>query len=459
MMRVPARLSLQTTSGEVLPAEQKSDPGSFEAWFSEFGHSNRTAAGISVNQISALQVSAVMSCTSILSEDVAKVPPHVWRPTKGGGKKIIGDHPLEMLFRKPNSWQTRLEFFEMMMVALVLRGNCYACIIKDYRGRPISLVPVNPDRVWIYEAPDGSIFYMVSRRGPHDMAALDGLLDDVPGEPLPLMVPAENMLHVRWMSLDNSLWGTSRIGLAREAIALSLSQQELAARLSGNNTNLGGVLTTDAKLNDDVIKRLKANWKEKYGGVRNAGETAVLEQGLKWQPIGMTSVDAEFLNSRKFSIEEIARIFRVPLYKLNVSEQRTTGTTLVQADQEYLNSVISSYCERFKAKLEATFDLDGINQFVEFDYSHFLKADILTRLTAARLGVIGMVYTPNEARAPEGLPPVPGGDVLYQPVNVAPIGFTPVAAGGGLGSDTTGEPAAGGDGDAAAPPDSGAPSI
>jgi len=147
----------------------------------------------------------------------------------------------------------------------------------------------------------------------------------------------------------------------------------------------------------------------------------------------------------------VARGFRIPHFKVGLTIERGD---MVQLQQMYLNDVISTWCERFIPKLEELGDIDAEDDelFVEFDYSHFLKADIQTRLTAMRLGVVGMIYTPNEARRGEGLPDVEGGDTLYQPVNVAPIGFTPQAASGnGPGSDTTGAPGAGGHGDNTAP--------
>lgn len=420
--------------------------GSIEDWFAEFGWSNRTATGIHVNQITAMQVTAVMGCVSILAEDVAKLPAHVYRRLSNGGKKIVADHPLERLLQQPNGYQTRFEFVEQMMAALVLRGNAYAPIVRDGRGKPVALIPVNPDQVWLYEAPDGSLFYMVARQSPHDIAML---------KTLPLMVPAEDMLHIRWLSVgaQNGLWGVSRIGLAREAIALSLSQQELAARLSGNSTNLGGILETEKSLTEAAAARLKKNWKDKYGGIGKAGETAILEDGLKWKPLGMTAQDAEFVASRDFQVLEICRIFRMPPHKVGVLV-RGMGPSIEQLDQDYMNNTVSSYLERWEAKLAQTFGLtdESADLFVEFDVSRFLRASMQTRLNALGTGVVRMIYTPNEARRAEGLPDVDGGDTLYQPVNVAPIGFTPGAGAAlaGPGSDQTGAAAEGGAGDPAA---------
>lgn len=418
---------------------------SAEEYFREFGTASQSSGGISVTQYSALQVATVMACVSILSEDVAKLPVHVYKLRKDGGRDIQTDHPVEKLLQSPNDFQSRFEFIEQMQAALLLRGNAYAPIIRDNRGRPIALIAVNPDRVSIYESPDGTVFYQVARRGQHDVAMLQSL---------PLMIPAEDMLHVRWLSLANSLYGASRIGLARESIALALSQQELAGRLSANNTNLGGILTTDQKLSEPAAKRLKENWTTRKQGLKNAGDTAVLEQGLKWQPLGMTAKDAEFIISRNFSVEELGRIFRMPPHKLGVVN-KSMAASIDQLDQDYMNNTVSSYLERWEAKINQVFGLSEQGLFVEFDISKFLRASIATRYASYRVGIVGMFLTPNEARKAEGLPAVDGGDKLYQPTNVAELGYEPGPPnpGGGPGSDVTGAPAAGGTGDPAASPD------
>jgi HK97 family phage portal protein len=409
-----------------------------------------TTAGIHVNSFTALQQVAVYACVQLLSEDVAKLPLQIWRGDPAGERKPATDHFLYRLLKRPNDWQTRFEFVEMMTASLALRTNAYAVIVRDGRGQPQQLVPIHPDRVVLWEAPGGDWFYAVTRNGLHEMAVL---------EHLPVMIAAEDMLHLRGMASWNSLLGVSRVGVMREAIGLAMSQELQAARLAGTGARPSGALQTKDKLSQDVVDRLKEQFQKNYGGVRNVGKTLVLEQGLEWKQMSMTSVDAEFMAARNFQLEEIARMFRVPPHKLGIMA-RTTGTTLVQQDQEYLNNVLSGYCERWTSKLAWTFDIDmSEDLFLEFDYSHFLKADIQTRLNAKRVGVVGMIYTPNEARAGEGLPPVKGGDVLYQPVNVMPIGSKPpAAAGSGPGSDVSGEPAVGGSGDPAAAPDDQAPS-
>jgi HK97 family phage portal protein len=318
-----------------------------------------------------------------------------------------------------------------MQAALLLRSNAYAPIVRDGRGKPTALIPVNPDRVTMFESPDGSVFYHVATTGMHDIAQLRSF---------PNMIPAEDMLHLRWMSLDNSLRGASRVWLLKETIGLALSQQELVSRLAANGTNLGGVLSTDQKLSQVSAERLAKTWKERKGGLKNAGETAVLEQGLKWQQLGMTAQDAEINASRELSVLDIAAAFRVPPHKLGRME-RMAGTSLEQVDQDYANNVISGHIGRWEDKLECVFDLAAEGLFVEWDLSRFLRAALQTRYTAYRTGIVGHVPYPNEARRAEGLPDIEGGDALYQPTNVAEIGFDAAGKETGPGSDVTGQPA------------------
>lgn len=403
--------------------------GAFETW-------GLTNAGVPVNAISALQHVGVMACVSIISEDIAKLPLALYRRLPDGGKELAADHYFNRLLKRPNAWQTRFEFIEMMQAALVLRNNAYAVIVRNERGDPLYLVPIHPDRVSIYEAADGEYFYFVSRNGLHEMAVLRNV---------PWMIPSEDVLHLRSLSTWNSLLGTSRVAMMREAIGLAMSQEEQSARFAGSGARPSGILTTDQKLSPEVKEQLKSDWRARQSGVRNAGATAVLEQGLKWEPLSMTLVDAEWLASRNWQLRDIARGFRVPGYKLGIEGEKGD----IQQDQDYLNNVLVPYCTRWTEKLEFTFEIDRDDPdlFLSWDYEAFLSADIKTRYEALRTGVVGSLITINEARAKLGYPSVEGGDTLLQPTNMAPIGWVPSNGGNGPGSDMTGQPAPGGDGD------------
>lgn len=410
-----------------------------DRFFSDWEAGGASNSGINVNTESAMRHVAVMACVSILATDIAKIPLDVFRSLPGGGKEKATDHWLHKLLRNPNGWQTGFELKEMVQASLVLRGNGYVVAPRNGRGVPIKLIPIHPDRVGLFEAPDGSWFYAVTRNGLHEMASL---------RDLPLLVPSSEMIHFRWLPQWNSLLGSSRLAMVRESIGLSMGLEEHQARFTGQGARPGGVLQTDAKLTPDVRDMIRDQWQKAKGGPRNSGGTAVLEQGVKWSALGLSMVDSQFIESRNFQIRDIARAFDVPPYKLAI-EGENEGPAMVQMGQQYLNGPISGYCERWKATLEKFAELDGEDLFVDWDYAHFVKADLLSRFTAYRNGVGGPWMTVNEARRTEGLPDDPAGNKVQQATNMAPLGFVPPDKTlAGPGSDTTGKPGQGGDGDA-----------
>lgn len=420
----------------------RSNTANPEQWLIDFFRGGaRSTTGVVVSQLRAMQETTCMASVAIRSGDLAKCPVHVYRQRKDGGRDILVNHSLERLLRKPNAWQTRLEFIEQMQAALLLEGNAYAGIRRNGRAQPVALVPFAPARVCLYEAPGGELYYKVTGTNAHERAQLAGFPDPI---------PAADVLHLRWMSF-NGLLGLSRRSLARDAIGLSLALEEHSSRLFANGARPGGVLETDKRLADATFARFKAQWDQHYGGLENVGKTPILEEGLKWKPQMMTSVEAETISARRLQIEQVAMVFDVPLHRLGLIPEGG-GPAILQAQQMYRNNTLSGDAERWEAKLADTFGLDGEETFVQFDLDYFNRADVQTRMTAHRTGIVGMVITPNEARNREGLGAVDGGDTLYQPTNVAPIGFDPSGKETGPGSDVTGAPAPGGDGDPAAVP-------
>lgn len=407
--------------------------------WADSGWSSPTAAGVMVNQASAMQVSAVYSCVSILSYDLAKLGASIFRGARRGKRQKASDHYLASLLKQPAPWLTWFEFCAMMQCAVLLRGNGYAVILRDAKGYPRALVPINPDRVALWEAADGELFYMVTRSGLHEMAVLRSE---------PLLIPAEDIFHLKALTL-NGLLGLSPISMARESIGLAIAQEQLASRWAGNSAKPSGVLQTDQKLSPDAAKRLADDWKTLNSGLYNAGKTAVLEQGLKWQQLSMTLQDMEFIAARQFQLAEIARVFRVPLHMLG-EIQKGTSATITQQGQEYLNYSLSTWIEMWEQRIPFTFGLDLDELFIEFDVDRLLRADIATRYEANRvaLGGAGWMMT-NEIRAGEGLEDVEGGDTVLRPVNTVPIDAPIQTSSAGqnppaVGSDQTGKKGEGG---------------
>lgn len=427
----------------------KSGTAKPEAWLVDWLRGGQTSSsGIVVSPQRAMQDIVTMQCVSIRAQDLAKLPVHVWRKKTGGGQEIARNHPLERLLRKPNAWQTWFEFCESMQVAYLLKSNAYAPIARDGRGKPTALIPVWPERVCLYEALDGELYYKVTSSTAHERAVLKSFSDPI---------PADDVLHLRWLSF-NGLSGLSRLSLMRDAIGLNLALEGHSSKLFSNGARPGGVLETDAKLSDEAFARIKSKWNEVYGGSENSGKTALLEEGLKWKPQTMTSVESQTIEARKAQMEQIATGFDVPMHRLGIIPDGG-GAAILQAHQMYLNNTLSSDAERWEAKLNDMFELDGETEFVEFDLDTFNRADIQTRLNAYGTAVTRSIYTVNEARRREGLPDDPEGNVIFQPANMVPLGTEPPAPQApvppGPGSDVTGSPAAGGDGDPAAVQDEG----
>jgi HK97 family phage portal protein len=209
---------------------------------------------------------------------------------------------------------------------------------------------------------------------------------------LPVLIHHEDMLTLRWMPTWHSLLGTPRVELMRETLGLGMAQEQYATRLAGSGARPGGVLQTDRKLGDVAFQRLKDEFRQNTEGLRNAGRTVILEEGLKWQPMAMTAEQAEALKSREMNLEDVVRGFQVPRHRLGLPIERGD---LVQLQQLYPNTTLTSWTGRWKAALERFADLDGDNEFVEFNFDHFLQADLQTRLTAYRTSAVGMIYTPN----------------------------------------------------------------
>lgn len=390
----------------------------------------QSASGLLISQATAMGVSTVYACVRRRAIDVSRCPGSLYTLNDDGSREPVTDHPVAPLFRRPNRVQTWLEFSEQMNVAYLLRGNAYAACLRDDRGTPTELIPINPDAVIVLEASDGSWFYNVNRIGLFQIAML---------RDFPVAIPSEDVLHLRGLTF-NSLVSVSTIGLARDAVGLAMGQEQQANRWMAAGARPSGVLRTDKVLSDPAAKRLKAQWDEYKAGIQNVGATAILEDGLDWKPLQLTSVDLEFLNQRAFSVLEICRFFGVPPHKVAVAD-RAASMNIPQQDQDYVNATVAPDLERWEQKLQQYFALDEADPpiHVDLDEGQLLRADILTRRNAARLGVLSGITTPNEERKTEGLPPMAGADHLLVPANTAALGSDMT----GVAPDGAGRPAGG----------------
>ncbi|TMI98464.1 MAG: phage portal protein [Alphaproteobacteria bacterium] len=372
-----------------------------------------SATGLAINQGTAVGVSTVYACVSIRSKDVARCTPRLLKANAPRSQTPIKakDHAVAALLKRPNWIQTWFEFAYQMEAAFLLRNNAYAAILRDGAGRPYALIPINPDAVTVLEALDGSIFYQVNRVGLFQMAALKNF---------PGAIPAEDVLHLRGLTF-NMLVGVSTIVLARDAIGVAMGLEQQRARWMANAARPSGVLKSKKRLDDNAAARLRTQWESFSQGLQNVGRTAILEEEMDWQAVSLTAEDLLFIEQCNFSVQEIARFWGMPLHKLGVPDTASKAR-LDQADQAYVNTTIMPDLDLWEQKFEQMFDLDKEDLVVNFDETRLLRAEAATRINTHRLAVMSGLETQNEGRADEGRPPLPGGDVLLSPVNLAAAG-------------------------------------
>ena len=265
-----------------------------------FGRSN---AGKRVTDRTALQHIAVYACVRVLSEAIAQLPLHVYQYTENG-KERVPQHPLYFLLHdQPNPEMTSFVFRETLMSHLLIYGNAYAQIIRNGRGDVLGLYPLMPDKIKVDHDEKNRLIYIYSR---YDEA------NPNLKEQGDIVLYADEVLHIPGLGYDG-LVGYSPIALAKNAIGISIACEDYGASFFGNNANPSGVLE-----HPGVIKnpdKLRDAWHRAYGG-RNAHKVAVLEEGVKFTPISIPNNEAQFLETRKFQIEEIARMYRVPLHMI-----------------------------------------------------------------------------------------------------------------------------------------------
>jgi HK97 family phage portal protein len=371
-----------------------------------------SASGVQISQATAMTQSVVYQCVDRLSTDLALCSPRV-KMENADGSQVKVEHAHDGLFARPNRQQTWFEFTRQIWVALLLRGNAYFAIRRDHRGEPIELIPINPDAVMVLEGVDGQIFYNVNRIGLWQIAML---------RDFPVAIPSEDMFHLRGLSF-NSLVGVSTIGLARDSIGLGMALEQQANRWIANGARPSTWLKTSKTLSVQAAKRLKDQFDNLHSGYQNTGKTVVLEDGIEPHALQLTSVDLQFIEQRKLQPIDICRFFGVPPHKVGV-ESTAKGAVQNQAamDQDYVNSAILQRAVNFEQRWGWTFGLEKDGYFLELDLKKLLRADVMTTANVSRINILTGKTTQNEERIADGKPPLPGGDVLMRPTNMAAEG-------------------------------------
>lgn len=352
-------------------------------------------------------------CVGLRSELLASVPLHVFRRTADGGRERADDTPLYgVLHDQPNPGQTAFEFREFLIRSLDLRGNAYARIEWDRAGRVTALYPLEPDCVVVQRLPSGRLRY---KHSPAGGGGVEILL-------------AEEVLHVRGPSRD-AMTGMSPIQIARGAMALALTQEVTAQAMFDNAMRPSGALVYPNELKDAPRARLRDDLKKRFEGAPNAGRVLLLDGGAKFERMSMTSEDAEFLDARKLSNEDVARIFGMPPTTVGITDKATYSNTEQEA-RALVQNAIGPLAARVEGAMKRCLLTDAGRRtlYVEHDLAGILRGDMQARFEAYRIGREIGVYSANDVRKKENEPPIANGDSYSQPVNWQPLGARPPSA-------------------------------
>jgi HK97 family phage portal protein len=354
--------------------------------------------GIEFKRDDVLAFSAVHACVTGIASDVGKLrlmlkkrdAAGLWRETETGS-------PWLPVLRKPNRYQTRVQFFEHWMISRLTHGNTYALKERDRRGVVVALYLLAPERVTPLVAPDGSIFYQLGQDN------LSGLESEV-------TVSASEIIHDRGPTLHHPLVGVSPLQACGWSATLGGKIARGSAEFFANGAKPGGILTAPGAISQETADRLKEAWETKFTGA-NTGKIAILGDGLKYEAMTVTATDAQLIEQLRWSAEDVARAFRMPAHMIGAGPVPNYAT-VEQLSSAYYSQTLQALLESIEAVLVDGLELPA-GVAVEFDTKELLRMDTSARYKAHSDAIAGGWLAPNEARAQEGLPAVDGGDTPY----------------------------------------------
>ncbi|NQN65128.1 phage portal protein [Streptococcus suis] len=352
----------------------------------------RTTSGENVDEFKAMQTTAVYACVRILAEAVASLPIHVYERTSTGKEKKV-EHPLYFLLHdEPNPEMSSFVFRETLMIHLLIWGNAYVQIIRDRSGQVISLYPLLPDKMSVHRDESGKLYYKYKRQSeenPNFKEKGDAILK------------AEDVLHVPGLGFDG-LIGYSPIALAKNAIGMTLATENYGASFFKNGANPGGVLEHPGILKDP--KRVRDSWNAVYNGVTNAHKVAVLEEGMKYTQVGIPPEEAQFLQTRKFQINEIARLYRIPPHMVGDLE-KSSFSNIEQQSLEFVKYTLDPWVVRLEQAFKRSLFLpeEKKTYFVKFNVDGLLRGDYQSRMNGYAIGRQNGWLSTNDIRELEDL--------------------------------------------------------
>ena len=372
-----------------------------------------STSGKTVTERSAMQMTAVYSCVRILAEAIAGLPLHLYTYKEDGGKEKAIGHPLYLLLHdEPNPEMSSFVFRETLMTHLLLWGNAYAQIIRNGKGEVVALYPLMPNRMTVDRDSSGQLFYSYQMNNSDAPTMKTGTV---------ILKPSD-VLHIPGLGFDG-LVGYSPIAMAKNAIGLAIATEEYGAKFFANGATPGGLLEYPGTVKDP--DRVRESWNKGFSGSQNAGKVAILEEGMKYTPISIAPEQAQFLATRKFQINEIARIFRVPPHMVGDLE-KSSFSNIEQQSLEFVKYTLDPWVVRWEQSLSrALFTPEEKKKyFVKFNVEGLLRGDYQSRMNGYATARQNGWMSANDIRELENLDRIPaeeGGDLYLINGNMLPL--------------------------------------
>ena len=354
-----------------------------------------STSGRKVNEHSAMQMTAVYACVRILSESIASLPVHLYQYESEGNKAKAVKHPLyRILHDEPNPEMTSFVFRETLMTHLLLWGNAYAQIIRNGKGEIIGLYPLMPNRMTVDRDSNGQIIYQYQMQDSDAHTGKSGSVTLRPSE----------VLHVPGLGFDG-LVGYSPIAMAKNAIGLSIATEEYGAKFFANGATPGGILEFPGTVKNP--ESIRESWNKGFSG-SNAHKVAILEEGMKYTPISISPEQAQFLETRKFQIDEIARIFRVPPHMVGDLE-KSSFSNIEQQSLEFVKYTLEPWIIRWEQSLNRALltEKEKPDYFVKFNVDGLLRGDYQSRMNGYAIARQNGWMSANDIRSLEQLDLIP----------------------------------------------------
>ncbi len=371
-----------------------------------------STSGKTVTERSAMQMTAVYSCVRILAEAIAGLPLHVYRYNSDGGKEKAIDHSLYLILHdEPNPEMSSFVFRETLMTHLLLWGNAYAQIIRNSKGEVVALYPLMPNKMSVDRDENGQLYYQYLRS-----------IDEVGGKSETVILKPADVLHIPGLGFDG-LVGYSPIAMAKNAIGLAIATEEYGAKFFANGAAPSGVLEHPGTIKDP--QRVREAWQSQFGGSQNSGKIAVLEEGMKYTPISISPEQAQFLETRKFQINEIARIFRVPPHMVGDLE-KSSFSNIEQQSLEFVKYTLDPWVIRWEQSIMRTLltPEEKKSYFVKFNLEGLLRGDYQSRMNGYATARQNGWMSANDIRELENLDRISeedGGDLYLVNGNMLPL--------------------------------------